>query len=61
MGRVAHRKEKRNPYKVLVGKLEGKTLLGRPGHRWKDNIQTGLKEMGWDGVNWINLAEDRDK
>jgi hypothetical protein len=61
MGPVAHRGEERNAYKVLVGKLEGKTLLGRPKHRWKDNIQTDLQEMGWEGVDWINLAENREK
>jgi hypothetical protein len=45
----------------LVGKLEGKKPLGRPGHRWEDNIGMNVKETGWEGVDWIHLAQDRDQ
>jgi hypothetical protein len=45
-------------YRVSMGILEQKRPLGRPRHRWKDNITVNLKELGWEG---INLAEDRDK
>jgi hypothetical protein len=46
--------------RVLVGKPEGKRPLGRPGHRWEDNIKTGLQEVG-RGIDWIDLAQDRDR
>jgi hypothetical protein len=45
--------EKRNAYRILVGKLEGKRPLGRPRCRWADNIKMDLREIGWDGVDWI--------
>jgi hypothetical protein len=48
--------EKRNACRILVGKPEGKSPLGRPRHRWVDNIKIGLREIGWDGINWIDLA-----
>jgi hypothetical protein len=48
--------EKRNAYRLLVGKPEGKTPLGRPRHRCVGNIKMGLGEKGWDGVDWINLV-----
>jgi hypothetical protein len=51
--------EKRNAYKILVGKPQGKRPLGRPRHRWVDNIKMDLKEIGWDGMDWIDLAQDR--
>jgi hypothetical protein len=44
-----------------VGKPEGKRQLGRPRCRWVDNIKTDLLEIGWGGVDWIGLAQDRDK
>jgi hypothetical protein len=44
-----------------VGKLEGKRPLGRPRHRWVDNIKMGLREIGWRGVDCHNLAQDRDQ
>ena len=47
-------------YRVLVGKPEGKTPLERPRCRWEDNIKMGLQEMGYGGMDWIELAEDRD-
>jgi len=46
---------------VLVGKPEGKRPLGRPRHRWEDNIKMDLQEVGWGCMNWIDLAQDRDK
>jgi hypothetical protein len=53
--------EKRNMYRLLVGKPEGKRSLGRPIHRWTDNIKMDLLEMGLDGVDWIGLAQDKYK
>jgi hypothetical protein len=53
--------EKRNAYRLLVGKPEGKRPLGRPRCRWVDNIRIDLLEIGWGGVDWIGLAQDRDK
>jgi hypothetical protein len=53
--------EKRNAYKVLVGKPEGKTPLGRPRRKWVDNIRTDLGEAGWGDVDWIGLAQDRNR
>jgi hypothetical protein len=43
-----------------MGKPEGKRLLGRPRPRWVNNVKTDLREIGWDGMDWIDLAEDRD-
>jgi len=51
--------EGRGVYRVLVGRPEGKRSLGRPRHRWEDNIKLDLREMGIDGVNYIRLAQDR--
>jgi hypothetical protein len=53
--------EKRNAYRILVGKPEGKTLLGRPRRRWVDNIKMDLREIRWDGVDWIDMAQDMDQ
>jgi hypothetical protein len=53
--------EKRNAYRVLVGKPEGKRPLGRPRPRREDNIKMDLREIGWGGVDWIDLAQDRDQ
>jgi hypothetical protein len=53
--------KKRNAYRLLVGKPEGKRPLGRPRRRWVDNIKMDLLEIGWGGVDWICLAQDRDK
>jgi hypothetical protein len=58
-GHVAHMGEGRGVYRVLVGRSEGKRPLGRPGSRWKDNIKMDLKDVGIDGANWIQLAQDR--
>jgi hypothetical protein len=53
--------EKRNAYRLLVGKLEGKRPLGRPRCRWVDNIRMDLVEVGWGDVDWIGLAQDRNR
>jgi hypothetical protein len=53
--------EKRNAYRILVGKPEGKRPLGRPRRRWVDNIKIDLREIGWDDKDWIDLAQDRDQ
>jgi hypothetical protein len=52
---------KRNAYRILVGKTEGNRPLGRPRCRWVDNIKMDLREIGWGGMNWIDLAQDRDQ
>jgi hypothetical protein len=52
--------EKRNAYRVLVGKPQGKRPLGRPRGRWVNNIKMNLRETGWGGVVWIDLAQDRN-
>jgi len=61
MRRVARMGAMRNMYKILVGKPEGKRLLGRLMRRCEDNIRMYLKEVGWEGVDFMNLAEDRDQ
>jgi hypothetical protein len=53
--------KKRNAYRLLVGKLKGRRPLGRPRCRWVDNIRMDLVEVGWDDVDWIGLAKDRDR
>jgi hypothetical protein len=58
-GHVACMGEGRSVYSVLVGRPEGKRPLGRPRHRWEDNIKIDLRELGIDGANWIQLAQDR--
>jgi hypothetical protein len=60
-GHVAPMGEKRNAYRILVGKPEGKRPLGRPRSSWLDNIKMDLRDIRWDGVDWIELAEDRDQ
>jgi hypothetical protein len=50
----------RNAYRILVGKQEGNRPLGRPRRRWVDNIKTDITEIVWDGVDWIDMAQDRD-
>jgi hypothetical protein len=52
-------REKRNAYKILVGKPEGKRPLGRPRREWVDNSKIYLTEIGWGGMGWIDVAEDR--
>jgi hypothetical protein len=53
--------EKRNAYRLLVRKPEEKRPLGRPRRRWADNIVMVLGEMGWGDVDWIGLAQDRNR
>jgi hypothetical protein len=60
-GHVARRGEKRNAYRILVGNPEGKRPLGRPRRRWEDNIRMDLREIGCGGMDWIDLAQDRDQ
>jgi hypothetical protein len=60
-GHVAGTGETRNAYRILVGKPEGKRPLGRPRRRWVYNIKMDLREIGWDGMDWIELAQDRDQ
>jgi hypothetical protein len=58
---VAGMGEKKIAYRILVGKPEGKRPLGRTRRRCVDNIKMNLRENGWDGTDWIDLAQDRDK
>jgi hypothetical protein len=60
-GRVAPMGEKRNAYRLLVRKPGGRRPLGRPRRRWLDNIMMGLVEVGWGDVDWIGLAQDKDR
>jgi len=60
-GHVARMGERRGVYRVLVGKLEGRRPLGRPRRRWEDNIRMDLREVGCGGVDWMELAQDRDR
>ena len=57
---VAHMGDRRGVYRVLDGKLDGKRPLGRPRHRWEDNIKIDLQGVEWD-MDWIELAQDRDR
>jgi hypothetical protein len=58
---VARMGEKRSTYRLLVGKPGGKRPLGRPRHRWVDNIKRDLGKVGWGDVDWIGLAQDRNR
>jgi hypothetical protein len=60
-GHVAQMGARRNAYRILVGKPAGKRPLGRPRRRWVDNIKMDLRGIGWDGMDWIDLAQDRDQ
>jgi hypothetical protein len=60
-GHAARMVAERKVYKVLVGKPEGKRPLERPRHRWEDGIRMDLRETGLRGVDWIRLAQDRDR
>ena len=60
-GHVARMGEQRGVYRVLVGKPEGRRPLGRPRHRWVDNIRMDLQEVGCRCMDWIGLAQDRDR
>ena len=61
LGHVAHLGERRGAYRVLMGKPEGKKPLRRPRCRWKDNIKVDLQEVGWGGMDWFDMAQDRDR
>ena len=58
---MAHMDEKRRVYRILVRKPEEKRTLGRPRHRWVDNIRMDLQEVGCGCMDWIGLAQDRDR
>jgi hypothetical protein len=60
-GHVARMGEKRNAHRLLVRKPEGRRPLGRPRRRWVDNIRMDLVEVGWGNVDWIGLAQDKDR
>jgi hypothetical protein len=60
-GHVARMGEKRIAYRLLVGKPEGNRPLGRPRRRWVDNIRMDVGEVGWDDVDWIGLAQDKNR
>ena len=58
--RVARMEDRRGACRVLVGKPEGKRPLGRRRNRWEGNIDMNLQDVGWGGIDWIELAQDRD-
>jgi len=58
---VARMRDRRGLYRVLLGKPEGKRPLGRPRYRWEDNIKMDLQAVGFLGMDWITLAQDRDR
>jgi len=60
-GHVACMGERKGVYRVMMGKPEGKRPLGRPWCRWEDNIKMDLQEVGCGGMDWIELAQDRDR
>jgi hypothetical protein len=53
--------EKRGAYRILLGRPEGRRPLGIPRRRWEDNIKMDLQDVGWVGMEWIDLAQDRDR
>jgi len=59
-GYVARMRKRRGIHRVLVGKPEGKGPLGRPRRRWEDNIKMDPQEVGCEGMDWIDLTQDRD-
>jgi hypothetical protein len=60
-GHVARKGEKSNPYRILVVKPEGRIPLRRLRRRWEDNIKIELRELGWGGMDWTNLAQGTDQ
>jgi hypothetical protein len=60
-GHVARMGEERGAYRILLGRPEGRRPLGRPRRRWEDNIKMDIREVGWEDMNWIELAQDRDR
>ena len=61
VGHLARMSKRRGIYRVLVGKPEGMRPLGRPRHRWEDTIKMDLQEVGCGGMDWIELAQYRDR
>ena len=61
MGHVSRRGDRRDVYRVLVGKPEGKRQLGRPRRRWEDSIKMDLQEVECGYMDWIELAQDKDR
>jgi hypothetical protein len=57
---VAHMREMRNAYKILVGRPEKRPHI-RPRHSWEHNVRMDLREIGWEGLEWMHLAQDRDQ
>jgi hypothetical protein len=60
-GHVARMGEGRGAYRILVGRSEVRRPLGRPRRRWEDNIKTDIQEVRWEGVDWIDMAQDRGR
>jgi hypothetical protein len=60
LGHVARMGEGRGAYRILVERLEGKRPIGRPRRRWEDNIKMDLQKVAWDGLAWIDMAQNRD-
>jgi hypothetical protein len=61
VGHLSHMGNKRNADRIFVGKPEGKRPLGRPRRRLENNIKIDFREIGWGGMDWIDLAQDRDQ
>jgi hypothetical protein len=61
MSRACSKHWKRNAYRILLGKTEGKRPLRKPRHRWEDNIKMDLREVGWGSMDWIHQAQNRDE
>jgi hypothetical protein len=60
-GHVARMGEGRGAYRILVGRPEGRRPLGRPRRRWEDSIKMDLQEVGWGAMDWIDMAQDRNR
>ena len=60
-GHVARLGERKDVHRILVGTPDGKRPLGRPRHRWEDNIKMYLQDVGCGGMDWIDVAQDRDR
>jgi hypothetical protein len=61
VGHAVRMGDKRNAYRSFVGEPEGTRPLGRPRRRWVDHVKIDLREIGWDGIDWIDLAQDMDQ
>jgi hypothetical protein len=58
---VARIGDNRNAYRIFIGKTEGKIPQGRPRRMWEDNIKMDVREIGWGGMDWIDLVQNRDR